>query len=71
MVVDGSVKEKCRAGFAQGGKSSTNGARYRYVLQLSVVGPEGTLFPLMHEEMDVHDPDDRKRGLRTQSALRA
>ena len=56
MVVDGSVKEKCRQGFAEGGKSSTNGARYRYVLQLSVVGPEGTLFPLMHEEMDLHDP---------------
>jgi hypothetical protein len=56
MVVDGSVKEKCREGFEEGGKSSTNGARYRYVLQLSVVGPEGTLFPLMHEEMDMHDP---------------
>lgn len=56
MVVDGSVKEKCRAGFEEGGKSSTNGARYRYVLQLSVVGPQDTLFPLMHEEMDLHDP---------------
>jgi hypothetical protein len=56
IVVDGSVKEKCRKGFEAGGKSSTNGARYRYVLQLSVVGPQGTLFPLMHEEMDMHDP---------------
>jgi hypothetical protein len=56
MVVDGSVKEKCREGFEEGGKSSTNGARYRYVLQLSVVGPQGTLFPLMHEEMDLRDP---------------
>src|SRR5271157_5684094 len=56
MIVDGSVKEKCRQGFEEGGKSSTNGARYRYVLQLSVVGPEGTLFPLMHEEMDMRDP---------------
>jgi hypothetical protein len=60
MVVDGSVKEKCRQGFTQGGKSSTNGARYRYVLQLSVVGPEGTLFPLLHEEMDVRDPHTEK-----------
>lgn len=56
VVVDGSVKEKCRQGFEQGGKSSTNGARYRYVLQVSVVGPGDTLFPLMHEEMDLHDP---------------
>ena len=60
MVVDGSVKEKCRQGFTEGGKSSTNGAQYRYVLQLSVIGPEGTLFPLMHEEMDVRDPHSEK-----------
>ncbi len=56
LVLDGSVKEKCRQGFEQGGKSSTNGARYRYVLQASVMGPAGTLFPLMHEEMDMYDP---------------
>lgn len=60
MVVDGSVKEKCRQGFAEGGKSSTNGARYRYVLQLSVVGPQNTLLPLLHEEMDVCDPHSEK-----------
>ena len=51
MIVDGSVKEKCRRGFTAGGKASGS-ARYRYVLQLSVMGPAGTLFPLMHEEMD-------------------
>jgi hypothetical protein len=56
IVLDGSVKEKCRQGFQEGGKPATNGARYRYVLQASVVGPAGTLFPLMHEEMDVHNP---------------
>jgi hypothetical protein len=39
LVVDGSVKEKCRQSFPQGGKSSTGGARYRYVLQVSVLGP--------------------------------
>jgi hypothetical protein len=60
MVVDGSVKEKCRQGFEAGGKSSTDGARYRYVLQLSVIGPQGTLFPLMHEEMDLHNPQTEK-----------
>ena len=62
-IADGSVKEECRQGFQEGGKSSTGQARYRYVLQLSVIGPEGTLFPLMHEEMDVHNP---QTGLRTQ-----
>jgi hypothetical protein len=56
MVLDGSVKEKCRAGFEADGKSCPNGARYRYVLQLSVIGPKDTLFPLMHQEMDLHDP---------------
>ena len=29
LVVDGSVKEKCRQGFPAGGKSSTTDARYR------------------------------------------
>ena len=56
MVVDGSVKEKCRQGFPVGGKSSTTDARYRYILQLSVIGPEGPLFPLRYEEMDLHNP---------------
>ena len=60
MLVDGSVKEKCRQGFQEGGKSSSGGARYRYVLQLSVIGPQGTLFPLMHEEMDVQNPETEK-----------
>ena len=60
MVLDGSVKEKCRQGFAEGGKSSTGTGRYRYVLQLSVIGPEGTLLPLMHEEMDVVNPETEK-----------
>jgi hypothetical protein len=70
MVVDGSVKEKCREGFAEGGKSSTGEARYRYVLQLSVVGPEGTLFPLLHEEMDVHNPETDKEDCELKSFAR-
>jgi hypothetical protein len=60
MLVDGSVKEKCRQGFPEGGKSCSGGARYRYVLQLSVIGPQGTLFPLMHEEMDLQNPETEK-----------
>lgn len=70
MVVDGTVKEKCRQGFTEDGKSSSGDARYRYVLQLSVVGPEGTLFPLMHEEMDVHNPETEKEDCELKSFLR-
>lgn len=70
LVVDGSVKEKCRQGFREGGKSSTNGARYRYVLQLSVVGPQGLLCPLMHEEMDVHDPHTQKEDCELKAFIR-
>jgi hypothetical protein len=70
MVVDGSVKEKCRQGFAPGGKSSTNDARYRYVLQLSVVGPEGTLFRLMHEERNVHNSETQKEDCELKSFAR-
>ena len=70
LVVDGSVKEKCRQGFPAGGKSSTTDARYRYVLQLSVIGPEGTLFPLMHEEMDLHNPQTQKEDCELKSFQR-
>jgi len=70
IVLDGSVKEKCREGFQEGGKSSSNGARYRYVLQASVMGPEGTLFPLMHEEMDVYDPVADKEDCELKSFAR-
>jgi hypothetical protein len=70
MVVDGTVKEKCREGFSEGGKSSSGDARYRYVLQLSVIGPKGTLFPLMHEEMDVHNPVTEKEDCELKTFLR-
>jgi hypothetical protein len=70
LLVDGSVKGKCRQGFQAGGKSSTHGVRYRYVLQLSVIGPEGTLFPLMHEEMDLHNPETQKEDCELQSFQR-
>ena len=69
-MVDGSVKEKCRQGFSADGKASTSGARYRYVLQLSVIGPAGTLFPLMHEEMDLHHPETQKEDCELKSFQR-
>src|ERR1039457_890783 len=57
-------------GVPSGGKSSTTDARYRYVLQLSVIGPEGTLFPLMHEEMDLHNPETQKEDCELKSFQR-
>lgn len=56
VIVDGTVQEKCRAGFEADGKTTGNGARYRYVLRAQLLGPQGRTFPLMHEFMDMHDP---------------
>ena len=70
VVLDGTVKEKCRRGFREGGKSSSGAARYRYVLQASVIGPEGTLLPLIHEEMDVDNPATQKEDCELESFRR-
>ena len=70
LIADGTVKEKCRQGFADGGKSSHGGARFRYVLQVSVVGPAGALLPLMHEEMDMVDPIGEKEDCELKSFQR-
>ncbi len=70
MVLDGSVKEKCRQGFTKRAASPPPGCRYRYVLQLSVIGPQGTLFPLMHEEMDLHNPQTEKEDCELKSFQR-
>src|SRR5208282_3565580 len=56
LIVDGSVQEKCRQGFRQDGKTASGGARYRYVLQVMILGPQGQAFPFMHESMDLYDP---------------
>jgi hypothetical protein len=61
LVVDGTVQELCRRGFDEGGKSGgKDGARYRYVLQCGLLGPSNTFFPLMHEHVDLHDPQTQK-----------
>jgi len=70
VLVDGSVQEKCRKGFEQDGKTSSGEARYRYVLQAELVGPEGTVFPLMHESMDLHDPVADKEDCELNAFLR-
>ena len=57
VLVDGSVQEKCRKGFEHDGKTlGHDGARYRYVVQLGLLGPEGIFLPFLHEAVDMHDP---------------
>jgi hypothetical protein len=70
VLVDGSVQEKCRAGFEQAGKASSGEARYRYVLQAVLLGPEGTAFPLLHESVDLHDPVADKEDCELNAFLR-
>jgi hypothetical protein len=68
VVLDGSVREKCRKGFGDGGKAS-GGARYRYVLQASVL-LHGRAIPLMHEHVDVADPVAEKEDCEINAAKR-
>jgi hypothetical protein len=59
LIFDGTVQELCRKGVEEGGKrGGKDGCRYRYVLQCGVLGPENTIFPLMHEHVDMHNMDD-------------
>jgi len=61
VVFDGTVQEICRKGFAEGGKSGGSGeARHRYVLQCGLLGPNQIVFPLMHEHVDMHNPETEK-----------
>lgn len=61
VIVDGTVQELCRKGFEEGGKSGgQGGARYRYVLQCGLLGPGNTFFPLMHEHVDMRNPQTDK-----------
>jgi hypothetical protein len=56
VIFDGTVQEKCRQGFRQDGKSSSGQARYRYVLQAMILGPDGKVFSFCYEFIDMHDP---------------
>ena len=62
VFVDGTVQENCRQGFGHDGKSSSGKARYRYVLQAMMLGPEGNVFPFLHEFVDLHNPQTQKDG---------
>ena len=70
LVVDGTVQEKCRAGFTADGKTTGVGTRYRYVLQVKILGPAGRTFPFLHETMDVHDPVAEKEDCELKAFLR-
>ena len=61
IIFDGTVQEICRKGAPEGGKrAGSGGARYRYVLQCCIMGPGNTLYPLMHEHMDMKNPENEK-----------
>jgi len=61
VIFDGTVQEICRKGFQEGGKSGGKGhSRYRYVLQCGLLGPGKTFFPLMHEHVDMQNPETEK-----------
>jgi len=61
LIVDGTVQEKCRKGFTQGGKAGGSGeALYRYVLSLSILAPGGFALPFLHEAVDMRNPETDK-----------
>ena len=70
LIADGSVREKCREGFGQDGKTSSGQARFRYVLQVVILGPGGHVLPFMHESMDIHDPVADKEDCELKAFLR-
>jgi len=49
IAVDGTLQDR-------GHDTPAGEARYRYVVEAKLVGPEGTMFPLMTEFMDMRDP---------------
>ena len=70
VIVDGSVQEKCRQGFTADGKSSSGQARFRYVLQALILGPQGNVFSFLHEFVDVHNPVTEKEDCELKAFLR-
>lgn len=71
LVFDGTVQERCRQGFEEGGKHGGKaGAAYRYVLQCGLLGPRHTFIPFMHEHVDMHDPLADKEDCELKAFLR-
>jgi len=70
VLVDGTVQEKCRQGFTGQGNSSSGAARFRYVLQAMILGPEGNVFPFLHEFVDMHNPQTQKEDCELRAFMR-
>ena len=49
IAIDGTLQDRGQA-------TQAGAARYRYVVEAKLVGPEGTMFSLMTEFMDMRDP---------------
>jgi hypothetical protein len=49
IVIDGTLQDRGRA-------TPHGGARYRYVVEAKLVGPQGTMFSLLTEFREVYDP---------------
>jgi hypothetical protein len=49
IAIDGTLQDRGRA-------TAKGEARYRYVVEAKLVGPQGTMFSLMSEFMDMRDP---------------
>lgn len=69
LVVDGSVREKCRRKFDKHGLQR-GGARYHYVLRIDIL-LEGIAIPLIHEHIDMQDPEREKEDCEINASKRA
>ena len=63
IAVDGSLQDRGR-------DTPTQEARYRYIVQATLIGPDNTLFPIMTEFMDVRDPVREKEDCEQKAFLR-
>lgn len=53
VAIDGSLQDRGR-------DTATQEARYRYVAEATLIGPDNTVFPIMTEFMDVRNPEREK-----------
>jgi hypothetical protein len=63
IAVDGTLQDRGR-------KTPKEEARYRYVVEAKLVGPEGTMFSVMSEFENVHDPIRQKADCELNAFLR-
>lgn len=63
VAIDGTLQDRGR-------DTPAHEARYRYVVEAKLVGPEGTMFALMTEFRDMHDPVRDKEDCELNAFLR-